>query len=606
MTWLVVTAALLLTLAPSSSQERPSAGQEVDPYLPVTIQVVPRLEGIRFLLDGRTLTTDHNGLAFTRLRRPGSHNLAAPDLQRIEPGVRVHFAHWADGDFPSVRKLSVTTFTTLEAGFDVSYSTPVNFASRAGDPIAAEDIDSVTIIDDRDTGYSLASDGPQWLPGSRALASGGEIRSEEISYTLEAVVAGGRDRLAPGQPRFHPSPGQSWNIVLDSSPTDGRAEGAGVEPAGARDPRATNHVVFEVSDALFGFPTGSAVSIESPDGRSQRHELGPSARFSLEEAGAGDFQATALGPGISFAQRFDPSRVERVRLSVITYLDIAIGLLTLVLVAAGVMALARRIGSPRPQRGSPIGRPRPWFSSTRDRALAAPGTGTGTAEGADRQDTPTVSEPTAVPSAQPAPEPAPSLASTSEPAPAADLDMPSDPLAPAPAEARSRAIELAAEAEAALAEARDRAREIVAEAENSLTEARKRAREIMQRAVEEAHRQTIELKAQAEVAVADAREQAVEIMGEAASDARGLREMAEREAAELLRHALRRRNEIEDAGGRPGGSPRSVTSLEETGLEDPSEPPVQPRPGVTIKISDVSLLEDQVEAAPSRSGSHRH
>ena len=292
MTRLVVTAALLLTLAPSSSQERP-AGQEVEPYLPVTIQVVPRLEGIRFLLDGRTLTTDHNGLAFTRLRRPGSHNLAAPDLQRIEPGVRVHFAHWADGDFPSVRKLSVTTFTTLEAGFDVSYSTPVNFVSRAGDPIAAEEIDSVTIIDDRDTGYSLASDGPQWLPGSRALASGGEIRSEEISYTLEAVVAGGRDRLTPGQPRFHPSPGQSWNIVLNSSPTYGPAEGAGVEPAGARDPRATNHVVFEVSDALFGFPTGSAVSIESPDGRSQRHELGPSARFSLEEAGAGDFQATS-------------------------------------------------------------------------------------------------------------------------------------------------------------------------------------------------------------------------------------------------------------------------------------------------------------------------
>ncbi|MGI8520218.1 MAG: hypothetical protein ACR2MC_06395 [Actinomycetota bacterium] len=595
MTRLVVTAALLLTLAPSSSRERPAAGQEVAPYLPVTIQVIPRLEGIQFLLDGRTLTTDHNGLAYSRLRRPGSHNLTAPDLQRIEPGVRVHFAHWADGDFPSVRKLSVTTFTTLEAGFDVSYSTPVNFVTRAGDPIAAEEIDSVTIIDDRDTGYSLASDGPQWLPGSRALASGGEIRSEEISYTLEAVVAGGRDRLSPGQPRFHPSLGQSWNIVLDSSPADAPAEGARVQPAGARDPRATNHVVFDVSDALFGFPTGSAVSIESPDGRSQRYELGPSARFSLEEAGAGDFRATALGPGISFAQRFDPSRVERVRLSVITYLDIAIGLLTLVLLAAGVMALARRIGSPRPQRGTPIGKARPWFSSTRDRALAA--SGPGTAQGAGRRDTPAASEPTAVPTA-----------STPEPAPAVDFDMISDPLAAASAsaEVRTRAIELAAEAEAALAQARDRAREIVAEAENSLTEARKRAREIMQRAVEEAHRQTIELKAQAEVAVAEAREQAVEIMGEAASDARGLREMAEREAAELLRHALRRRNEIEDAGGRGAGSQRSVTSLEETGLEDPTEPPVQPRPGVTIKISDVSLLEDQVEAPPSRSGSHRH
>ena len=602
MTGLVVAAAaLLLTLAPSSLQERPAAAQEVAPYLPVTIQAVPPIEGVRLVLDGRSLTTDHNGLALARLRRPGSHNLTAPDLQRVEPGVRVHFAHWSDGDFPSVRRLSVTTFTSLEVGFDVSYSTPVNFVSTAGDPIVAERIDSLTIVDDRDTGYSLATDGPQWLPGSRARESAGSIRSEEISYAVDAVVAGGRDRLAPGQPRFSPSPERSWSIVLEGAAGEKPLTG----PSAARGPRATNHVVVSVSDALFGFPTGSAVSIEGPDGRSERHQLGPGVRLSLEEAGAGDFRATALGPGISFAQRFDPSRAERVRLSVITYLDIATGLLTLVLVAAGVLALARRIGSPKPQRGSPIARARPWFSNTRDRAKAAPRPAP--ARGAGKPDTPAASEPGLVPTARPT-QPAPTLASTPEPVPAVEFDMISDPLepatTPASAEVHSRAIELAAEAEAELAEARDRAREIVAEAENSLTAARKRAREIMQRAVEEAHRQTIELKAQAEAAVAEAREQAVEIMGEAASDARGLREMAEREAAELLRHALRRRNEIQDSTGRESGGQRTVTSLEDSDLEDSTEPPVQPRPGVTIKISDVSLLEDQVEPAPARPGRH--
>ncbi|HZJ51398.1 MAG TPA: hypothetical protein VFF07_11295, partial [Actinomycetota bacterium] len=402
MTGLVVAAAaLLLTLAPSSSQERPAAAQEVAPYLPVTIQAVPPIEGVRLVLDGRSLTTDHNGLALARLRRPGSHNLTAPDLQRVEPGVRVHFAHWSDGDFPSVRRLSVTTFTSLEVGFDVSYSTPVNFVSTAGDPIAAEGIDSLTIVDDRDTGYSLATDGPQWLPGSRARESAGSIRSEEISYAVDAVVAGGRDRLAPGQPRFSPSPEQSWSIVLEGSAGDEPL----TEPSAARGPRATNHVVVTVSDALFGFPTGSAVSITGPDGRSERHELGPGARLSLEEAGAGDFRATALGPGISFAQQFDPSRAERVRLSVITYLDIATGLLTLVLVAAGVLALARRIGSPKPQRGS---RARPWFSNTRDRAKAAPRPAP--ARGAGKPDTPAASEPGLVPTARPTPEPVPSLA----------------------------------------------------------------------------------------------------------------------------------------------------------------------------------------------------
>lgn len=611
MTRLVVAAAaLLLTLAPSSSQERPAAAQEVAPYLPVTIQAVPPIEGVRLVLDGRSLTTDHNGLALARLRRPGSHNLTAPDLQRVERGVRVHFAHWSDGDYPSVRRLSVTTFTSLEVGFDVSFSTPVNFVSTAGDPIAAEGIDSVTIVDDRDTGYSLATDGPQWLPGSRARESGGSIRSEEISYAVDAVVAGGRDRLAPGQPRFSPSPEQSWNIVLDG--TD--AEGPLTEPA--RGTRATNHVVVDVSDALFAFPTGSAVIIEGPDGRSERHELGPGARLSLEEAGAGDFRATALGPGISFAQRFDPSRAERVRLSVITYLDIATGLLTLVLVAAGVLALARRIGSPKAQQGSPIVRARPWFTRATGRSKAT--TRLVPAPAASERQAAVTPQPSLVPSPEPVPSPP---ADPAQPAPVASPDQdlrpgttgadlgapPSDeaevPI-PVAAEAHSRAIELAAEAEAELAEARDRAREIVAEAENSLTAARKRAREIMQRAVEEAHRQTIELKAQAEVAVAEAREQAVEIMGEAASDARGLREMAEREAAELLRHALRRRNEIQDSTGREAGGQRTVTSLEDSDLEDSTEPPVQPRPGVTIKISDVSLLEDQVEPAPARPGRH--
>ncbi|MGI8790303.1 MAG: hypothetical protein ACR2I4_05405 [Actinomycetota bacterium] len=603
MTCLVVAAAtLLLMLAPSSSQRRPAEAQEVAPYLPVTIQAVPPIEGVRFLLDGRSLTTDHNGLAFSRLRRAGSHNLTAPDQQRVEPGRRVHFAHWSDGDFPSVRKLSVTTFTSLEVGFDVSYSTPVDFVSSAGAPIAAEKVDSVTIIDDRDTGYSLEIDGPQWLPGSRALESGGSIRSEEISYVVDAVVVGGSDRLMPGQPPFRPSPDQSWSIVLE----DSAADEALSEPSAARRSSATSKVVFEVSDALFGFPTGSAVSIEGPDGRSERHELGPGARLSLEQAGAGDFRATALGPGISFAQRFDPSRAERVRLSVITYLDIAIGLLTLVLVAAGALALTRRIGSSKPQRGSPIVRARPWFTNTRDRAKATPGRVPAPAHEASEPQARAAAEPSLVPSA--AAEPLPSLGPSPEPFPAVDIDtisdLPRPATTPAPAEAQSRAVELASEAETALAEARTRAQEILAEAENSLTEARKRAREIMQRAIEEAHRQTIELSAQAEAAVAEAREQAVEIMGEAARDARGLREMAEREAAELLRHALRRRNEIQDATARGAGGRGSVAGLESSDLEDSTES-AQPRPGVTIKISDVSLLEDQVEPAPARSGRQR-
>ena len=543
--------ALLLALSPVLAPGPSLAAQDVAAYLPVTIQVEPPLEGISLFLDERKLTTDENGLAYARLRRAGSHDLSTPDLQRVAPDVRVQFAHWSDGEFSSTRKLGVTTFTSLEAGFDVSYATEVNFFSRSGESIPSDIVDSLTVLDDRGTGYSLETDGPQWLPGIRIVRRGADLRPQEISFAVDAVVIDGQDRAVSGPARFRPQLGRPWNITLEGSFSASQS----LPETSAEEPGSSQQVVFEVRDALLGFATGSAIRVQGPDGDWRRYELGPEGRVTLDQPATGDLRASALGPGISFVRRFNPSRTERVRLSVITYLDLAIGLLTLGLVVAGVTVLVRRIGSGKPRRGALLDHSRPWLEEGKSHQTAAPAP-----EKREAAHTPRAS------------------------------DRSSSPEAAAEGEAHARAVAMATEAEASLTEARERARAIVSEAEKSLSEARKRAREIVQKGIEEAERQSAELRAQAENALAEAREQAVEIMGEAARDARGLRELAERESAELLRHALRRRNEIQ-------GESLDVTLVEEPSEEVAEEAAAPGRPGVTIKISDASLLEDQVEPA---------
>ena len=86
---------------------------------------------------------------------------------------------------------------------------------------------------------------------------------------------------------------------------------------------------FEVRDALLGFPIGSAVLLEYPNGRLLRQALGPGGELTLESLPRGDYRVSVDALGISSSRPIALSGDQDVRLQVISWLDIAIVLLGL-------------------------------------------------------------------------------------------------------------------------------------------------------------------------------------------------------------------------------------------------------------------------------------
>ncbi len=62
-------------------------GQEGN--VPVMIQTVPKLQGIRFALSGHTFTSDKHGLALTTVPHPGTYQLQVMGPKTFPPATRV-------------------------------------------------------------------------------------------------------------------------------------------------------------------------------------------------------------------------------------------------------------------------------------------------------------------------------------------------------------------------------------------------------------------------------------------------------------------------------------------------------------------------------------
>ena len=98
---------------------------------------------------------------------------------------------------------------------------------------------------------------------------------------------------------------------------------------------------FVVRDALLGFPIGSAVRLEYPSGRVQRHGLEQGADLTVRSLPRGDYRVSVDALGISSSRPVALSGDQRVDLWVISWLDVAVVLLGLASLALGLLYLRR-------------------------------------------------------------------------------------------------------------------------------------------------------------------------------------------------------------------------------------------------------------------------
>jgi hypothetical protein len=215
---IVTTFVFLLTTAPAR-------GQEPDTDIPVMIQTVPARSGLEFSLDGRTFTSDGNGLALITVSEPGTYTLEV--LESVaRSGVRTEFHHWSDGSRSIRRSISIQTFTRLDAGFEISHLTRFNFSAPDG---SGMNPDTVVLTGSDGSRHELSGTTPRWLKSATTVTQGEELKVRKISYRVTEAVVDGERVIQPTQEPFVPTKAGEWSIEISPSGSEDASLGSGRE-----------------------------------------------------------------------------------------------------------------------------------------------------------------------------------------------------------------------------------------------------------------------------------------------------------------------------------------------------------------------------------------
>ena len=304
---LALALALITAAAPAGAQAAKRA------ELPSAIRTVPAVPGMRFEAAGQRFEADRNGRAqLPRAVRDASvGSLRALDT-RVAPGLRARFDRWYHGH--------------RIAAIDLHHRVAASFLDPSGNTVDPGVVSSVVLRGSDGGRHVLAGGTPVWLQGNRVVPESRGRTSTALHYAAEKVLVAGSNVVHRGQQRFFPAqrPRMQIRLLLFA-------------------------VRITARDALLGFPIGSAVRLQYPDGGERREALGRSAQLTLRSLPRGDYRVGVEALGVSTSRPVALSRDQEVSLLVISWLDIAVVLLGLTSVGLALLfarrpAIARRAG----------------------------------------------------------------------------------------------------------------------------------------------------------------------------------------------------------------------------------------------------------------------
>jgi hypothetical protein len=166
---------------------------------------------------------------------------------------------------------------------------------------------------------ALASDGPTWVPGNRIVPIGRRPVSRPVAWAVERALANGTNVVARSQQRFLPSE--------------------------SRHPRVRVRFYtlrFGARDALLGSGIGSEIHLRYPNGRVERHKLGPGGHFTFRSLPRGSYTVEVTAPGFASVWPVTLAGDQKLSVSVISYLDVLLVLGALMTIALGLLLVGRR------------------------------------------------------------------------------------------------------------------------------------------------------------------------------------------------------------------------------------------------------------------------
>lgn len=255
----------------------------------VAVQTVPALPGVAFTLGETTGTTGPDGV----VRIPYDPVLVG---QRPEPAPETVLP---DGSTARFSRWYGSGQSSMKATFDVYYPITLSFHELGGDAVTGADIESIALKSSIGAHMEVEAGEPLLLQGSRVVPLAGGLESKDIYYTIESVTISGTNVVNRSQQRFVPSEARVWAVELLFYSAE-----------------------FTVRDAIFGFSTGKAVSVEYPDGDIVHVDLGPDGTAFLPALPRGNYRVSVEGPGLGIWRPLALSRDQDVHLELVSFLDI--------------------------------------------------------------------------------------------------------------------------------------------------------------------------------------------------------------------------------------------------------------------------------------------
>jgi hypothetical protein len=317
---LVLAGVVLVGLSPTRAAAAPA--------VTVTVRTTPHLAGVRFAFDGRTVVTGADGTAqFTGAHDFAGHTLAVDDRELSSTQRQFTFARWAGQRNPeqafrrTVEGLPLRADYTVTAAFTARYRVIVRCVDQTGRPVPRTRVPYVTVRNDTGDTRRLPVGRPVWLDGLLPVYRRSVLTSRTVGYALQSAEAYGANTVDAGRQRFRPASGREVTFVTPF-----------------------HDLTVSARDAVFGSAAGRAVRVRLPDGAVHEVPFGADRSATLRDLPHGQYEVEVTGgQGLRAAQQIRLSRTQSVQVRVVSRADLALIAGVLVLSAAGLLLIGRRL-----------------------------------------------------------------------------------------------------------------------------------------------------------------------------------------------------------------------------------------------------------------------
>jgi hypothetical protein len=291
----------------------------------VTVTTVPVVPGLPITLGGTTQTTDAKGEAKLSVAQVGPQTLETHIDQIKNPALRVSFIRWEDSVYSEKRTVNVRGDLPLVLGLRTAYRASVRFIDETGAAIDPKLISKFRATSSSGQELILTDFADSaWWESATAVSRSAGLQESTTLWRLAEVWMAGTNVVNQGQQAFTPTADGTWTVNL-----------------------LLYDLVIRTSDAVTGGSLSGTAELVYPDSTSTIVPFAADGTATFHNLPRGLYTIRLKTDGMAPPTPVALSRTQGATIRVISYVDIALG----VILALAMLVILLYIGRRRHIRG---------------------------------------------------------------------------------------------------------------------------------------------------------------------------------------------------------------------------------------------------------------